>query len=239
MRVVVFNEGFHERTEPEVARRYPDGIGGAVASAVAEHAGAGTTALAVTQDEPGYGEAALGADVLVWWGHARHHEVPDELAAALRDRVLAGMGLVVLHSGMGSKLFKALMGTSCALRWRHGDDRHLVWTVQPGHPIAAGVPHPIVLAADEMYSEPFDVPPPDELVFISSFSGGEVLRSGACWTRGSGRIFFFGPGDQGYPVYQHPEVRRVIGNAVRWAAPTGPVGSRHVEAESPVGWWQS
>jgi trehalose utilization protein len=109
------------------------------------------------------------------------------------------------------------MGTTCTLRWRNGHDRELIWTVDPAHPIAQGVPQPIVVPEDEMYGEHFDIPPPDELVFISSFSGGEVFRSGCTWRRGYGRIFYFKPGDQDYPVYHHPDIRRVIANGVRWA----------------------
>jgi trehalose utilization protein len=131
--------------------------------------------------------------------------------------VLGGMGLVVLHSGHFSKIFIRLMGTTCSLRWRQGEDRELVWTVSPTHPIAAGVPHPIVIPAQEMYGEFFDVPAPDELVFVSSFSGGEVFRSGMTFSRGRGRIFYFSPGDQDYPVYHQPEIQRVLGNAAGWA----------------------
>ena len=89
----------------------------------------------------------------------------------------------------------------------------------PPIPIAAGVPHPIVIDAHEMYGEHFDIPAPDELVFVSSFAGGEVFRGGCCFRRGAGRIFYFSPGDQDYPIYHHPDVRRVIANAVEWAAP--------------------
>lgn len=124
----------------------------------------------------------------------------------------------VLHSGHFSKPFKRLMGTRCTLRWRH-DERETVWTVAPGHPIAAGVPECFVIPEQEMYGEFFDVPPPDELVFISSFAGGEVFRSGCCWTRGRGRIFYFSPGHETHPVYHQPEVQRVLVNAVRWAQP--------------------
>jgi trehalose utilization protein len=135
----------------------------------------------------------------------------------VHQQVLAGMGLVVLHSGHWSKIFMKLMGTTCTLRWRNEQDRELIWTVDPTHPIAQGVPHPIVVPSDEMYGEYFDVPPPDELVFISSFSGGEVFRSGCTWRRGYGKIFYFRPGDQAYPTYHHPDIRRVIANGVAWA----------------------
>jgi trehalose utilization protein len=60
---------------------------------------------------------------------------------------------------------------------------------------------------------------PDELIVLSSFSGGEAFRSGATFTRGLGKIFYFSPGDQKYPIYHHPDIRRVLANAVVWAAP--------------------
>jgi trehalose utilization protein len=146
-----------------------------------------------------------------------HDEVADEVVARVRERVLSGMGLLVLHSAHYSKIFKSLMGTTCSLRWREADDRELMWTVNPGHPIAAGVPHPIVIPNGEMYGEYFDIPRPDELVFVSSYTGGEVFRSGCCFTRGYGRIFYFSPGHETYPIYDQPEVRRVLANAVQWA----------------------
>ncbi|MEV6104958.1 ThuA domain-containing protein [Streptomyces sp. NPDC051940] len=236
MRVVVFNENHHERTRPEVRARYPDGIHGLLAPSLAALTPYDVTTA--TQDQDGYGERVLGADVLVWWGHLRHEEVPRDLVERLRERVLGGMGLVVLHSGIGSRLTRALLGTSCAVRWRHGDDRQLVWTVKPGHPIAAGIPQPLVIEEDEMYGEPFDIPEPDELVFVSGFTGGEVFRSGACYTRGAGRVFLFSPGDQECPVYHLPEVRQVIANAVWWAAPAAPVGPPPRNEQAPVGWWR-
>ena len=135
----------------------------------------------------------------------------------VHQHVLSGMGLLVLHSGHWSKIFGKLMGTTCTLRWRSEQDRELVWTVNPTHPITRGVPNPIIIDAQEMYGETFDIPAPDELIFISSFTGGEVFRSGCTFRRGHGKIFFFSPGDQDYPVYHHKDVRRVIANGVEWA----------------------
>jgi trehalose utilization protein len=222
LRVTVWNEGRHEQQNPAVAARYPEGIHGAVAGAVAEHLGGTAEVGTATLDEPEHGltEDVLAAtDVLTWWGNLAHREVSDEVVKRVHRRVLAGMGLVVLHSGHLSKIFTRLMGTTCTLRWRSGRDREVVWTVAPTHPVAAGVPHPFVIDEQEMYGEYFDIPVPDELVFLSSFSGGEVFRSGCAFRRGHGKIFYFSPGDQDYPVYHHPHVRHVIANAVRWAAP--------------------
>src|SRR5262249_2110010 len=155
-----------------------------------------------TLDEPEHGlpDRLLAAtDVLVWWGHEAHADVPDELAERVQQRVLGGMGFVVLHSGHFSKPFVRLMGTSCSLRCREAADRELIWTVHPGHPIAAGIPAVIPLEQHEMYGEFFDIPAPDELIFVSSFSGGEVFRSGCCFYRGKGKIFYFSPGHETFP----------------------------------------
>jgi hypothetical protein len=150
-----------------------------------------------TLDEPEEGLPPVvldQTDVLLWWGHAAHDQVSDELVTRVQQRVLAGMGLIVLHSGHWSKVFKRLMGTSCALCWREAGERERVWVVNPGHPIAAGLGDCIEIEQSEMYGEPFGIPTPDELIFVSWFQGGEVFRSGATWTRGSGRIFYFSPG---------------------------------------------
>jgi trehalose utilization protein len=128
------------------------------------------------------------------------------------------MGLLVLHSGHFSKIFIRLLGTTCSLKWRNDAERELVWTVNPTHPIAAGIPQPLVIPHQEMYGEFFDIPTPDDLIFVSSYTGGEVFRSGVTFSRGRGRIFYFSPGDQEYPVYRQPEVRQVLANGVLWAA---------------------
>ena len=217
-RVTVWNEYRHERNEDAVAEIYPDGIHAALAAALRE---TGLNVNTATLDEPEHGltEEVLDAtDVLLWWGHAAHEEVADEIVDRVHERVLGGMGLVVLHSGHFAKIFKRLMGTSCDLKWRNGD-RERLWVVAPGHPIAEGIGEYIELE-EEMYGEHFDVPEPDELVFVSWFGGGEVFRSGLCYRRGSGRIFYFRPGHEENPSYHNPDVRRVINNAVRWAAPT-------------------
>lgn len=217
-RVTVWNEFRHERNNDEVAKIYPEGIHVTLASALREK---GFDARTATLDEPEHGLTAevLGAtDVLLWWGHIAHGEVSDEVVDRVHERVLSGMGLIVLHSGHFSKIFKRLMGTTCDLKWRH-DDTERLWVVAPGHPIAEGVGEYIELE-EEMYGEHFDVPEPDELVFVSWFGGGEVFRSGLCYRRGSGRIFYFRPGHEENPSYHNPDVLRVIENAVRWTAPT-------------------
>jgi trehalose utilization protein len=220
-RILIWNEFRHEKQHPAVAAVYPDGIHAAIAAPLAA---AGFPVRTATLDEPEHGlsEAALAeTDVLIWWGHMAHDDVDDAIVARVQQRVLAGMGLVVLHSGHFSKLFKRLMGTSCDLKWREADERERIWVVAPSHPIAAGLGEYFELAREEMYGEFFDIPAPDELVLVSWFQGGEVFRSGCCYTRGAGRIFYFRPGHETYPTYYDANVQRVIANGVRWAAPAG------------------
>ncbi|WP_090038811.1 MULTISPECIES: ThuA domain-containing protein [unclassified Leifsonia] len=224
LRVTVWNEGVHEATQPEIAAIYPHGIHGAIAEGLRELLGEEVAVRTATLDEPEHGlseEDLEQTDVLLWWGHIAHDRVSDDVVERVRRHVLGGMGLIVLHSGHFSKIFIRMLGTTCSLRWRNpeGGERELVWNVDPTHPIAEGVEQPIVIEAQEMYGEFFDIPTPDDLVFISSFTGGEVFRSGVTFTRGRGKIFYFSPGDQEYPVYFHPQIRRVLANGVRWAAP--------------------
>ena len=217
-RVTVWNEFRHERENDEVAKIYPEGIHATIANALK---GRGIEANTATLDEPEHGltEGVLSStDVLLWWGHVAHEEVADEVVERVHERVLSGMGLIVLHSGHFSKIFQKLMGTTCNLKWRL-DDTERLWVVAPGHPIAEGIGEYIELE-EEMYGEHFDVPQPDELVFVSWFGGGEVFRSGLCYRRGAGRIFYFRPGHEGNSSYHNPDVLRVIENAVQWAAPT-------------------
>lgn len=225
IRVTVWNEHRHEKSDPAVAAVYPKGIHGALAGALASE-----TDMAVriaTLDDPAHGltdDVLASTDVLTWWGHVAHDQVKDEVAEKVQKRVLEGMGLIVLHSGHMSKPFVRLMGTSCLLRWREVGEKERLWVVEPGHPIADGLGPYFEISHEEMYGERFDVPAPDSTVFISWFAGGNVFRSGCCFTRGKGRIFFFRPGHETFPTYHQREVQLVIRNAVRWAAPgNGPV----------------
>jgi trehalose utilization protein len=218
-RVTIWNEFRHERKDEHIKAVYPDGIHAAIAAGLAEH---GLTARTATLDEPEHGltEAVLAeTDVLIWWGHQAHDEVDDAIVDRVHARVLDGMGLIVLHSGHFSKIFKTLMGTTCDLKWREAGDKERLWVVAPGHPIAAGIGEYIELPEEEMYGEHFDIPQPETLVFVSWFTGGEVFRSGCCYSRGAGKIFYFRPGHETHPTYFNKEVIRVIANGIHWAAP--------------------
>lgn len=237
IRVTVWNEYRHEQQNAYIAGLYPQGIHGAIAAFLQE---AGYTTATATLDQPEHGltdEVLDGTDVLLWWAHLAHDEVAEAVVDRVQRRVLDGMGLIVLHSGHMSKPFTRLMGTSGSLIWREAGEKERVWVVAPGHPIAAGLEPYFEIPQTEMYGEPFDVPQPDELVFISWFPGGEVFRSGCCYRRGRGRVFYFRPGHETYPIYHQPEVQRVLVNVVRWAAPiAGPllrVENRTEPLESP------
>jgi trehalose utilization protein len=228
LRVTVWNEYLHEQHQESVKKIYPKGIHVPIAEGIESELGDAEVRIA-TFDEPEHGlseEVLAETDVLTWWGHAAHERVEDTVVDRVHERILDGMGLVVLHSGHKSKIFMRLMGTSCRLRWREMGERELVWAVSPSHPIASGVPQPIVIPHQEMYGEFFDIPPPDELVFISSFAGGEVFRGGCCFYRGAGRIFYFSPGHEEYPVYFQPEIQRVIANAVAWCGGSSTANDR-------------
>ena len=217
--VTVWNEFRHERHNDSVAEVYPEGIHTVIADALSE---AGFETRTATLDEPDHGltEAVLDdTDVLTWWGHAAHDEVRDEIVDRVCERIREGMGLLVLHSGHYSKPFIQLMGTSCSLKWREAAETERLWVVEPGHPIADGVDEYIELDDAEMYGERFDIPAPDTLVFTSWFEGGEVFRSGCCYRRGNGRIFYFRPGHETYPIYHNESIQQVLANAVAWAAP--------------------
>lgn len=224
IRVTIWNEYRHEKSQAKVAAVYPDGIHAALAKQLG--AEADIVVRTATLDEPEHGlteEVLANTDVLIWWGHMAHGEVKDEIVERVQKRVvLDGMGLICLHSAHFSKIFRALMGTTCNLKWREAEEKSRLWVVEPGHPIAEGLPEWFELEHEEMYGERFDIPAPDQLVLVSWFPGGEVFRSGCCYSRGKGKIFYFQPGHETYPTYYQPEVLKVIKNAVRWAAPKSP-----------------
>ena len=218
IRVLIYNEFVHEQCEEEVKKIYPLGIQGALKEALQD---SDISVSTVTLDTVNTitKEVLDNTDVMLWWGHMCHEKVPDEVAVLVQEAVQKGMGIVFLHSAHMSKPFRLLMGTPCTLGWRDDADRELVWVCNPAHPIAQGIGRFLVVDNEETYSEPFAIPEPDELVFIGSYEGGEVFRAGCCYQRGNGKIFYFQPGHETYPVYYNPDVIRVIRNAICWAKP--------------------
>jgi trehalose utilization protein len=238
IRVTIWNENRHEQVHPEVRALYPDGMHAPIASYLHEN---GMTVRVATFDQPEHGltdDILAETDVLTWWGHMLHKDLDDAIVDRVQRRVLDGMGLVVLHSGHESKVFKRLMGTSCDLKWREAGEKERLWVATPGHPIVEGIGPYIEVPHSEMYGEPFGIPNPDCLIFISWFQGGEVFRSGCTFQRGNGRIFYFSPGHETYPIYHQPEILHVIRNGVRWAAPVAgafiPAERLHAVSLDPI-----
>ena len=221
VKVTVWNEYRHEKSEEEIRKVYPEGIHTAIASYLKTFDE--LEVRTATLDEPEHGltdEVLQSTDVLLWWGHMAHHEVSDDIVEKIYNRVLEGMGIIVLHSGHASKIFKKLMGTATdKLKWRDKGEKERLWVVAPNHPIVEGIEEFIELEKEEMYGERFEIPDPEKLIFISWFEGGEVFRSGCCYERGRGKVFYFRPGHEAFPVYYNPNILRVIKNAVLWATP--------------------
>ena len=221
MNVTIYNENLHETTNPEVAKIYPQGIHGAVKAIVQDIENIGTIRMCTLEDhrEVLVQEVLDDTDVLIWWGHMRHNEVSDQVVDMAARRVLNGMGLIFLHSAHGSKLFRKLLGTSGALRWREAGEKGRLWNLAPNHPITQGIKESFVVPHDETYGELFGIPTPDELIFLTWWQGGEVFRSGCTWFRGEGKIFYLQNGHETFPVFYQEEIVTIVRNAVQWACP--------------------
>lgn len=219
VRVTVWSEYIHEQKDKTSAKIYPKGIHGAIADYFKKQEGIKVQTATLNQPEHGLTEKVLKkTDVLIWWGHIAHDKVKDEIVERVHKHVLEGMGLIVLHSAKLSKIFKKLMGTTCTSKWREADERERIWVINPSHPIAEGIPEHIEIEKTEMYGEYFDIPTPDELIFVSWFQGGEIFRSGCCFYRGRGKIFYFRPGHETSPIYHNKDVLKIILNAVYWTS---------------------
>ncbi len=217
--VTIWNEYLHELHEPAIGAVYPTGIHGALAEGLSVHSD--FNVRTATLEEPSHGltdEVLQSTDVMLWWGHMGHHLVDNKIVEKVQQQVLSGMGLIVLHSGHFSKIFRRLMGTNCSLTWREANEKERLWVLEPSHPIMAGLPPYFELPAEEMYGERFDVPTPDELLLLSWFQGGEVFRSCATWRRGHGKVVYLRPGHEEYPTYRDANILKIIENACRWGA---------------------
>ncbi len=235
VKVTVWNEYLHEIENDHVRRIYPEGIHGAIASDMTPYGDFDCRTATLNEPEHGLTEEILDdSDVLVWWGHKAHARVSQEIVERVYQQVLCGMGLVVLHSGHFSRIFKRLMGTNCSLKWREADEKERLWNLAPGHPVMEGVGEYIELAREEMYGERFDIPEPDQLLMISWFQGGEVFRSCCTWQRGHGRIVYFRPGHETYPTYRNEDILRVIANACKWARRTVKIDTRDAPNARPL-----
>lgn len=229
MKVTVWNENVHEKHDPRVTEIYPGGIHTFLANILKDDDIEVRTAT-LDDEECGLTEEVLAdTDVLVWWSHCAHHKVPDEIVRRVQKKISGGMGFIALHSTHFAKIFKKIMGTECTLKWRETDNKERIWTILPNHPIAQGVPETFALEGEEMYGEPFDIPTPDEIVFLGWFDGGEVFRSGCTWRRGNANIFYFQPGHEVNRAFHNEHVQRILKNAVRWACPI----NKNIRIECP------
>ena len=220
IRVLVWNEFHHERIHESVMKIYPNGIHEAIAEFLGKEEDITVRCAHLGMENCGITKEILDeTDVLIWWGHMKHGDVPDSVANLVRDAVLDGMGAIFLHSAHHSKPFKALMGTSCNLTWRESDDTELLWVIDPAHPITRGIDRFFRLEGEETYGEPFVIPNPDKVLLIGNYSGGEVFRSGVLYERGNGKIFYFQPGHETYPTFYNENVQLIIKNAVRFVNP--------------------
>ncbi|SFU04644.1 Trehalose utilization protein [Pseudovibrio denitrificans] len=218
IKTIVWGENVHEQKNKIVADIYPDGMHNHIAAALNNDPEISATTAVLQDPEHGLTEERLAdTDVLIWWGHAAHGDVSDEIVERVCERVWSGMGMIFLHSAHFAKPFKRLMGAPCNLTWREAGERERLWVTSRNHPITTGIPDSFELENEEMYGEPFGVPEPLETVFISWFQGGEVFRSGLTYKRGAGNIFYFRPGHETYPTYHNETVQRVIANGVKWA----------------------
>lgn len=220
IKITVWNEFIHEKKHQKCMELYPNGIHSAIADFLNCEDDFTVRTATLDDEECGLTEEVLkDTDVLVWWGHAGHKLVPDEIAQRVVRHVHNGMGFIPLHSSHASKPFTMLMGTVGNLSWRESGDFERLWVISKAHPITKDLPDYIELPHEETYAEPFGIPTPDEILFIGWFSGGEVLRSGLTYKRNNGKIFYFQPGHETFPTYYNKDIQKVIINAVRWAAP--------------------
>ncbi len=220
-RVVVWAEG----TAPD-DKVYPQDVNTAIAEGLKQLGSRWQIEIAGLKDpEQGCSADSLQrCDVLIWWGHKKHGEVKDECVDRIVRRVRdEGMGFISLHSSHFAKPNKRLMNTACSWGAYVIDGCKLKVVVrQPGHPIAKGLKD-FILPQVERYSEPYAVPDPEavpfEGVYVYPDGKEEKTRVGLCWTIGKGRMFYFAPGHETYRDFYLEEVRRLLANAVEWAAP--------------------
>ena len=225
IRVTIWNEYRHEKTDENVRAIYPNGLHAKIKEMLSFDGDLDITLAALDDPDQGLPQERLdNTDVLIWWGHMSHGDVDDALVDRIAYRVINGaMGFIALHSAHESKPFRRIIGTAGNLSW--GSEQHeIIWNLFPNHPIASGIPSHFALEQEEMYGEPFLVAQPDELVFGSWFQHGNIFRSGMCFYRGVGRIFYFQPGHESVPTYHNETIIKIIDNAIHWAAPVDNIG---------------
>lgn len=221
--VVVWSEG----TAPKEI--YPNDINGAIAEGLkASPLMKDWDVVIAGIDDPDQrisDELLKKTDVLIWWGHKKHGDVKDALVDKIEKRVKEeGMGFIALHSAHFAKPNKRIMGTPCTFAAYVCDNKENVVSVaMPNHPICKGVAKTFTVANDERYSDPYAVPTPDAVpltaIQVRNDGTKEEAKMGFCWTVGKARMFYLQMGHETNPIYFDPEIRKVMANAVLWAAP--------------------
>ena len=224
MNIIVFSEINASMLSEEGVKAYPETLGVCLKNLFEEE---GNNVTLVKLDENGaedFNQDALNnADVAVWWAHWYHDKVQNELVDKITERVQKGMGLICLHSAHKSKVFMRITGTSGSLKWREVGEQERLWCVDVNHPINDGLGEYVDIINEEMYGEPFDIPTPDELIYLGWFKGGEVLRSGFVVKRGRGKMFYLNCGHETYPVYKNEGIRKILKNASKYVKPNRPI----------------
>ena len=210
-RVTVWHEYRHEKKNPKVAEIYPKGMHEAIASHLRNNKDLQVKTATLDEVDHGLGGDLLdNTDVIVWWGHVAHGDVKDEIVNKVHERVLQGMGIVVLHSGHFSKIFKKLMGTTCDLKWREDDnEREILWVTRPGHPIVEGI-QDFDVCSEQYYMH---TDPSNRTLATTEFplASGPHVPNGrfdmpVVWTRsyGKGKVFYNSLGHQESIVESEP-----------------------------------
>ncbi|PYV16039.1 MAG: trehalose utilization protein [Acidobacteria bacterium] len=207
-----------EQTEPREV--YPHGISGALEEHFKTVPGFRTATATLADDDAGVSDAALdNADVLVWFGHRKHRDVPDAAVERIVRHVREkGMGFVALHSSHFSKPLKALLdATGAWSSYVNTGDPERIWVVLPEHPIAKGL-RDFTIPKTEIYTEPFQLPEPEAVVLEGTWPSGHRSRECLTWTVGKGRLVYIRAGHEQYPIFFMSEMRQLAANAVQWAA---------------------
>ena len=121
----------------------------------------------------------------------------------------------------GSALARVYLPICEITEWHEAGLPSHVTTLLPEHPIARGIALHFDISKTETYVEPFHVPKPDAVIFQEKWDGYPEFRSGMLWSVGRGRVFYFRPGHETFPVYLEPIPLRIIGNAVEWLGRQG------------------